>query len=80
MLCHGGETFAGVPAPYIPMSISGVSPTKKTPLAPPHIPILAGTDCSACHGAAYTAGGFGPGDGNERRQARLRVLDVRHLP
>ena len=59
-LCHGGETFAGIPAPYIPMSISGVSPTKKTPLAPPHIPILAGTDCSACHGAAYQAGGFGP--------------------
>ena len=60
VLCHGGETFAGVPAPYIPMSISGVSPTKSTPLAPPHIPILAGTDCSACHGAAYRAGGFGP--------------------
>jgi hypothetical protein len=60
VLCHGGETFAGVPAPYIPMSITGVSPTKKTPLAPPHIPILAGTDCSACHGAAYQAGGFGP--------------------
>ena len=55
-----GETFAGVPAPYIPMSVSGVSPTKKTPLAPPHIPILTGTDCSACHGAAYQAGGFGP--------------------
>jgi len=60
ILCHAGQTFAGVPAPYIPMSISGISPTKKTPLAPPHIPILAGTDCSACHGAAYTAGGFGP--------------------
>src|SRR5882757_4355652 len=60
LLCHGGETFAGVPAPYIPMSMSGVSPTKKAPLAPPHIPVLAGTDCSACHGAAYTAGGFGP--------------------
>ena len=60
LLCHGGETFAGIPAPYIPMSISGVSPTKATPLAPPHIPVLAGTDCSACHGAAYTAGGFGP--------------------
>src|SRR6266403_1530927 len=60
LLCHGGQTFAGVPAPYIPMSISGVSPTKKTPLAPPHIPVLAGTDCSACHGAAYAAGGFGP--------------------
>ena len=60
VLCHGGETFAGVPAPYIPMSISGVSPTKKTPLTPPHIPILVGTDCSACHGAAYQAGGFGP--------------------
>jgi hypothetical protein len=60
VLCHGGQTFAGVPAPYIPMSISGVSPTKKTPLTPPHIPILAGTDCSACHGAAYSAGGFGP--------------------
>jgi hypothetical protein len=60
LLCHAGETFAGVPAPYIPMSISGVSPTKTTPLAPPHIPILAGTDCSACHGAAYQAGGFGP--------------------
>jgi Cytochrome c7 and related cytochrome c len=58
--CHAGQTYAGVPAPYIPMSISGVSPTKLTPLAPPHIPILAGTDCSACHGAAYTAGGFGP--------------------
>jgi hypothetical protein len=42
------------------MSMSGVSPTKKAPLAPPHIPVLAGTDCSACHGAAYTAGGFGP--------------------
>jgi hypothetical protein len=60
LLCHAGQTFAGVPAPYIPMSISGVSPTKKTPLAPSHIPILAGTDCSACHGAAYQAGGFGP--------------------
>jgi hypothetical protein len=58
--CHAGQTFAGVPAPYIPMSISGVSPTKATPLAPPHIPILAGTDCSSCHGAAYQAGGFGP--------------------
>jgi hypothetical protein len=58
--CHAGQTYAGIPAPYIPMSISGVSPTKLTPLAPPHIPILAGTDCSACHGAAYTAGGFGP--------------------
>jgi hypothetical protein len=60
VLCHGGETFAGVPAPFIPMSISGVSPYKKAPLAPPHIPVLAGTDCSACHGAAYQAGGFGP--------------------
>jgi Cytochrome c7 and related cytochrome c len=60
LLCHAGETFAGVPAPYIPMSVSGVSPTKTTPLAPPHIPILAGTDCSVCHGAAYQAGGFGP--------------------
>jgi hypothetical protein len=60
LLCHAGQTFAGVPAPYIPMSISGVSPTKMTPLAPPHIPILAGADCSACHGAAYQAGGFGP--------------------
>jgi hypothetical protein len=60
LLCHAGQTFAGVPAPYIPMSISGISPTKMTPLAPPHIPILAGADCSACHGAAYQAGGFGP--------------------
>ncbi len=60
LLCHAGETYAGVPAPYIPMSVSGISPTKKTPLAPPHVPILVGTDCSACHGAAYQAGGFGP--------------------
>ncbi len=60
LLCHAGQSFAGVPAPYIPMSISGVSPTKLTPLAPPHIPIVAGADCSACHGAAYQAGGFGP--------------------
>jgi hypothetical protein len=60
LLCHAGQTFAGVPAPYVPMSISGISPTKKTPLAPPHIPILAMTDCSVCHGHAYTAGGFGP--------------------
>ncbi|MFI4979115.1 MAG: hypothetical protein ACHQIO_02090 [Nevskiales bacterium] len=60
LLCHAGETFAGKPAPYIPMSISGISPTRSTPLSPLHIPILAGTDCSACHGQAYTAGGFGP--------------------
>jgi hypothetical protein len=60
LLCHAGENFAGVPAPYIPMSVTGVSPTKATPLAPPHIPILVGSDCSACHGAAYQAGGFGP--------------------
>ncbi|MDE1922819.1 MAG: hypothetical protein KGI55_05295, partial [Gammaproteobacteria bacterium] len=60
LMCHGGETFAGVPAPYIPMSISGVSPTKATPLAPPHIPVIGGTDCSACHGPAYQSGGFGP--------------------
>src|SRR3984957_1500975 len=60
LLCHAGQTFAGVPAPYIPMSISGISPTKKTPLAPPHIPILTGTDCSVCHGYAYNAGAFGP--------------------
>jgi hypothetical protein len=58
--CHAGQTYAGVPAPYIPMSMSGLSPTHATPLAPPHIPVMAGTDCSACHGAAYTAGGFGP--------------------
>jgi hypothetical protein len=58
--CHAGQTYAGVPAPYIPMSMSGVSPTHSAPLAPPHIPVLAGTDCSACHGAAYMAGGFGP--------------------
>jgi len=60
LLCHAGDTFAGVPAPYTPMSVSGISPTKATPLSPPHIPILAGSDCSACHGAAYQAGGFGP--------------------
>ena len=60
LLCHAGETFAGVPTPYIPMSMSGVSPTKRTPLAPPHIPVLVGTDCSACHGQAFQAGGFGP--------------------
>jgi len=42
------------------MSISGISPTKKVPLAPPHIPVLVGTDCSACHGQAYALGGFGP--------------------
>ena len=60
LMCHAGQTFAGVPAPYTPMTTSGVSPTKSTPLAPPHIPIIAGADCSACHGAAYQAGGFGP--------------------
>src|SRR5260221_266086 len=60
MLCHGGETFAGVPAPFIPMAITGISPYKKAPLAPPHIPVLAGSDCSVCHGPAYRAGGFGP--------------------
>jgi hypothetical protein len=60
LMCHGGQTFAGVPAPFIPMAISGVSPYKKAPLAPPHIPVLAGTDCSACHGPAYRTGGFGP--------------------
>jgi hypothetical protein len=60
LMCHAGQSFAGVPAPYIPMSISGVSPYKAAPLSPPHIPIMVGSDCSACHGAAYQAGGFGP--------------------
>jgi len=60
LMCHAGQSFAGVPAPYIPMSTSGVSPTHATPLAPLHIPILTGADCSACHAAAYVAGGFGP--------------------
>jgi hypothetical protein len=60
LLCHAGETFAGVPSPYIPMSESGVSPTHAAPLSPPHIPTLAGSDCSACHAAAYLNGGFGP--------------------
>ncbi len=61
--CHGGQTFAGKPAPYIPMAISGVSPTKLAPLAPSHIPINAGVDCSSCHDKAYNAGGFGPATG-----------------
>jgi hypothetical protein len=60
LMCHAGQSFAGVPAPYIPMSTSGVSPYHAAPLSPPHIPILVGTDCSACHGAAYQTGGFGP--------------------
>ncbi len=60
LMCHAGETYAGKPAPYIPMSINGVSPTKSAPLAPPHIPVNTGSDCSACHGAAYQTGGFGP--------------------
>ena len=58
--CHGGQTFAGAPAPYVPMSLSGVSPTHPAALSPPHIPVLAGTDCSACHAANYVTGGFGP--------------------
>jgi hypothetical protein len=60
LLCHAGQTFAGVPAPYVPMSTSGISPYHAAPLSPPHIPVLAGADCSACHGAAYQSGGFGP--------------------
>src|SRR5258708_29709908 len=52
VLCHGGETFAGGPAPYIPMSISGVSPTKKTPPVPPPIPAITGTNRTACHRTA----------------------------
>jgi hypothetical protein len=58
--CHAGQTYAGVPAPYSPMSESGISPNKKTALTPPHIPTLSGADCSACHAAAYQTGGFGP--------------------
>jgi hypothetical protein len=60
LLCHAGESFAGVPSPYIPMSTSGVSPTHPTPLSPAHIPINAAAECSGCHAAAYLAGGFGP--------------------
>ncbi|MDE2306502.1 MAG: hypothetical protein KGL34_13135 [Gammaproteobacteria bacterium] len=60
LMCHAGQTFAGKPAPYVPMTIAGISPLKTTPLAPPHIPVISGSDCSACHGAAFQAGGFGP--------------------
>ncbi len=60
LMCHAGQTFAGVPKPYTPMATSGISPTNSVPLSPQHIPVLAGTDCSACHSAAYLAGGFGP--------------------
>jgi hypothetical protein len=62
------------------MSISGVSPTKATPLAPPHIPILAGTDCSACHGAAYQAGGFGPATAMSAAKHAFVSQHLRHLP
>ena len=58
--CHGGQTFAGAPAPYVPMSISGVSPSHPAALSPPHIPVLSGTDCSACHSPNFVNGGFGP--------------------
>jgi len=74
------ETFAGVPAPYVPMSVSGVSPTKKTPLSPPHIPILQGSDCISCHGRGLPGGGLRAGDGDERGQARIRLDVLRHLP
>jgi hypothetical protein len=60
LMCHAGQSFAGVPAPFIPMSISGVSPYHAAALSPPHIPVMVGSDCSACHGAAYQTGGFGP--------------------
>ena len=60
LMCHAGQTFAGVPAPYSPMSTSGVSPTHAARLAPPHIPVLSNADCSGCHAAAYQSGGFGP--------------------
>jgi hypothetical protein len=60
LMCHAGQTFAGVPTPYVPMSTSGVSPSHPAPLSPLHIPVLVGSDCSACHGAAYQTGGFGP--------------------
>ncbi|HEX3397443.1 MAG TPA: cytochrome c3 family protein [Steroidobacteraceae bacterium] len=58
--CHGGQSFAGVPTPYSPISIAGVSPTKAAPLSPPHIPVLPGADCSVCHTATFQLGGFGP--------------------
>ncbi len=59
---------------------AGISPTKKAPLVPPHIPILAGTDCSACHGAAYTAGGFGPATAMSAAKHAFVSDDLRHLP
>ena len=58
--CHSNTTFAGMPAPYTPMSITGVSPGKSVPLSPPHIPVLAGADCSGCHNSTYQTAGFGP--------------------
>ena len=60
LLCHAGETFAGVPGPYIPMSMSGVSPTHPHRWRRRTSRSSLARDCSACHGAAYQAGGFGP--------------------
>jgi cytochrome c553 len=33
---------------------------KSAVLSPPHIPILTGADCGACHAANFVSGGFGP--------------------
>jgi len=60
LMCHGGPDLRRRPCTLYSHGNSGVSPYKKAPLTPPHIPVLAGTDCSVCHGPAYRAGGFGP--------------------
>src|SRR5258707_2840530 len=38
--CHGGQSCSRAPAPSIPISLSGTSPTPQNPLAPPPNPGL----------------------------------------
>jgi hypothetical protein len=50
--CHGGTSALTWYNNFTP---------KDAVLAPPHIPFLSGTDCSACHSSStYAAGSFGP--------------------
>ena len=69
--CHGGTTALTWYNNYTP---------KDAVLTPPHIPYLAGADCSGCHSSTTYAVGALRAHEHDAGQARPRDDHLRYLP